>query len=101
MSEVAKYERALRLQRAEAMVRAFQRWGIHLRIVGEDLRWFARVGVVATSDLEELKNRKSEVLTVLRDELRGGIEERAAVLQFDAGLFRAQANRQAMAEATA
>ncbi len=87
------YERALRIQRAEALFRAFHRRGIHLRIVGGNLRWFARVGVVTANDIDELERRKTEVLNILRIELHLRGEERAAVLQFDAGQLRAQADR--------
>jgi len=97
MSDTAMYERALRVQRAEALFRAFHRRGIHLRLVGGSLRWFARVGVITADDLDELERRKPEVLNILRKErhLRG--EERGAVIQFDAGQSRAQVDRQAMA----
>ena len=91
------YERALRIQRAEALFRAFHRRGIHLRIIDNNLRWFARVGVVTANDLDELERRKTEVLKILRKELHNRIEECGAVIQFDAGQSRAQVDRQAMA----
>ena len=69
--------------------------GVRLRVDGEVLRWVAPVGIVTEADLSALRNHKAEVLAILREEERGRIEERAAILQFDAYFSRREAERRA------
>ncbi len=82
----------------EALLDGLHRRGVRFRIDGERLRWFAPVGVVTEADLTALRQHKTEVLAILREEERGRIEERAAILQFDAYLTRREAKRRARNE---
>ncbi len=50
------------------------------------------------ADLSALREHKAEVLAILREEERDRIEERAAILQFDAYLSRREAERRARNE---
>jgi hypothetical protein len=79
----------------ETLINGLHRRGVRLRIDGERLRWFAPVGVVTEADLTALRQHKAEVLAILREEERGRIEERAAILQFDAYFSRREAERRA------
>ncbi len=79
----------------EALLDGLHRRGVRFRIDGERLRWFAPVGVVTEADLSALHEHKAEVLAILREEERDRIEERAAILQFDAYLSRREAERRA------
>ena len=74
------------------------RRGVRLRVDGDRLRWFAPVGVVTEADLSALRNHKAEVLAILREEERDRIEERAAIIQFDAYFSRREAERRARNE---
>ena len=74
------------------------RRGVRLRRNGDRVRWFAPVGVVTEADLAELRRHKAEVLAILREDERDRIEERAAILEFDAGLTRSEADRRARDE---
>jgi hypothetical protein len=69
--------------------------GVRLRIDDVVLRWVAPVGVVTEADLSTLRKHKAEVLAILREEQSDRIEERAAILQFDAYLSRREAERRA------
>jgi hypothetical protein len=82
----------------EALLDGLHRRGVRLRIDGDRLRWFAPVGVVTDADLNALRDHKAEVLAILREEQSDRIEERAAVLQFDAYLSRREAERRARNE---
>ncbi len=83
---------------AETLVVSLHRRGVRLRIDGEVLRWFGPVGVMTDADLSALRGHKSEVLAIIREEDRDRIEERAAILQFDAYLSRREAERRARNE---
>ena len=69
--------------------------GVRFRIDGERLRWFAPVGVVTEADLSALRDHKPEVLAIIREEESDRIEERAAIIQFDAYYSRREAERRA------
>ncbi len=77
----------------QALIDGLHRRGVRLRIDGNRLRWFAPVGVVTEADLSALRKHKAEVLAILRAEQSDRIEERAAILQFDAYLSRREAER--------
>ncbi len=79
----------------EALLDGPHRRGVRFRIDGERLRWFAPVGVVTEADLSALREHKAEVLAILREEQSDRVEERAAILQFDAYLSRREAERRA------
>ncbi len=79
----------------ETLIDGLHRRGVRLRFDGDRLRWFAPVGVVTEADLTALRQHKAEVLAILREEERGRIEERAAILQFDAYFSRREAERRA------
>ncbi len=78
-----------------ALLDRLHRRGVRLRANGDRLRWFAPVGVVTDGDLAELRRHKGEVLAILREDERDRIEERAAIIEFDGGLSRAEAERRA------
>ena len=82
----------------EALLDDLHRRGVRLRIDGERLRWFAPVGVVTEADLSALREHKAEVLVIIREEEADRIEERAAIIQFDAYLSRREAERRARNE---
>ncbi len=81
-----------------ALLDGLHKRGVRLRIDGDRLRWFAPVGVVTEADLSALREHKAEVLAILREAETDRIEERAAILQFDAYLSRREAERRARNE---
>ena len=83
---------------AETLVNDLHRRSVRLRVDGDRLRWFAPVGVVTDADLSALRDHKAEVLAIIREEESDRIEERAAILQFDAYLSRREAERRARKE---
>ena len=82
----------------ETLVNDLHRRGVRLRIDGKVLRWFGPVGVMTEADLSALREHKAEVLAILREKQSNRIEERAAILQFDAYLSRREAERRARNE---
>ncbi len=74
------------------------RSGVRLHIDGDRLRWFAPVGIVTEADLAALREHKPDVLAIIREEQSDALEERAAILQFDAYLSRREAERRARSE---
>ena len=83
---------------ASALIDDLHRRGVRLRIDGEILRWFGPVGVMAESDLSALREHKAEVMAVIREQDADRIEERAAIIEFDAYLSRREAERRARNE---
>ncbi len=83
---------------AAALLDGLHRRGVRLRIDGDRLRWFAPVGVVTEADLNALRDHQAEVLAILREAEIDRIEERAAVLQFDAYFSRRETERRARNE---
>jgi hypothetical protein len=81
-----------------ALIDGMHRRGVRLRINGDMLRWRAPVGVVTETDLSALREHKAEVLAIIREEESDRVEERAAILQFDAYLSRREAERRARDE---
>ncbi len=82
----------------QALLDDLHRRGVRLRFDGERLHWFAPVGVVTEADLSTLREHKAEVLAILREDESDRIEERAAILQFDAYRSRREAERRARNE---
>ncbi len=82
----------------EALLDDLHRRGVRFRIDGERLRWFAPVGVVTEADLSALREHKPEVLAIIREQDADRIEERAAIIQFDAYFSRREAERRARNE---
>ena len=82
----------------ETLIDQLHRRGVRLRLNGERLRWFAPVGVITEADLSALRECKAEVLAILREDERDRIEERAAIIEFDAYLSRREAERRARNE---
>ena len=74
------------------------RRGVRLRVNGDKLHWTAPVGVVTPADLSALREHKAEVLAIIRDEEADRIEERAAIIEFDAYKSRREAERRACNE---
>ena len=83
---------------ATALLDDLHRRGVRLRVDGDRLRWVAPVGVVTEVDLSALRDHKTEVLAIIREEERDRIEERAAIIQFDAYLSQREAERRARNE---
>jgi len=82
----------------ETLVTDLHRRGVRLHVNGDRLRWFAPVGVVTEADLSVLREHKAEVMAILREAESDRIEERSAILQFDAYLSRREAERRARNE---
>lgn len=72
--------------------------GVRFRLNGDRVRWFAPVGVVTEADLAELRRHKAAVQVILCEAERDEIEERAAILEFDAALPRHEAELRAREE---
>ena len=83
---------------AEHLLDRLYRRGIRLRLNGDRVRWFAPAGVMTDADLAALRRHKPEVIAIIREEDRDRIEERAAILEFDARLSRREAERRARDE---
>ncbi len=84
--------------KVETLIDDLHRRGVRLRCDGDRLRWFAPVGVVTEADLSTLRQHKADVLAILREAESDRIEERAAILQFDAYFSRREAERRARNE---
>ena len=82
----------------EALLDGLHRRGVRFRVDGERLRWVAPVGVVTDADLSTLREHKAEVLAILREQDADRIEERAAIIQFDAYFSRREAEKRARNE---
>ena len=76
-----------------ALLDGLHKRGVRLRFDGDRLRWFAPVGVVTEADLSALREHKDAVLAILREAESDRIEERAAIIQFDAHFSRREAER--------
>ncbi len=83
---------------ASAILNNLHRRGVSLRADGDMIRWQAPTGVMTEADLSALRQSKPEVLAILREAESDRIEERAAILQFDAYLSRREAERRARDE---
>jgi len=83
---------------AKSILDRLYRRGVRFRVDGEKVRWIARAGAMTDADLAALRRHKAEILEILREELRDRIEERAAILEFDAYLSRRDADRRARQE---
>ncbi len=82
----------------ETHIDGLRRRGVRIHVNGDRLRWVAPVGVVTEADLSALREHKAEVMAILRESESDRIEERAAILQFDAYLSRREAERRARNE---
>ena len=82
----------------ETLIDGLHRRGVRLRVDGDRLRWRAPVGVMTEADLAALREHKPDVLAIIREEQSDALEERAAILQFDAYLSRREAERRARSE---
>ncbi len=82
----------------DSLINDLHRRGVRLHVNGDRLCWFAPVGVVTDADLSTLREHKAEVLAIIREEQSDRIEERAAIIQFDAYLSRREAERRARNE---
>ncbi len=83
---------------AQTILEGLHRRGVRFSVNGDKLRTRGPVGVVTQDDLSALREHKAEVLAILREEESDRIEERAAILQFDAYLSRREAERRARYE---
>ncbi len=82
----------------QTLLDGLHRRGARFSVDGDRLRWVAPVGVMTEADLSALRHSKPEVLAIIREEESDRIEERAAILQFDAYFSRREAERRARAE---
>ena len=80
---------------ASAILDGLHRRGVQLRADGGLIRWQAPTGVMTEADLSALRHSKPEVLAIIREEESDRIEERAAIIQFDAYYSRREAERRA------
>ena len=69
---------------AQALIDELHKRGVRLRVNGDKLCWSAKAGIVTEADLSTLRKQKPEVLAILREQDADQIEERAAIIQFDA-----------------
>ena len=83
---------------AAAILDDLHRRGVRFRVNGDRLRWRAPEGVVTEADLSALRENKPEVLAIIREQDADGIEERAAIIEFDAYFSRREAERHARNE---
>ena len=83
---------------AAVILDGLHRRGVRFRINGDTIRWRAPVGVMTEADLSALRQHKAEAMAIVREEEHDRIEERSAILQFDAYLSRREAERRARNE---
>ncbi len=80
---------------AETLLDGLHRRGARFSVDGDRLRWVAPVGVMTEADLSALRHSKPEVLAIIREQDADRIDERAAIIQFEAYLSRREAERRA------
>ncbi len=83
---------------AETLIDDLHRRGVRLHVNGDRLRWFGPVGVMTEADLSALREHKANVLAIIREQDADQIEERSAIIQFDAYFSRREAERRARDE---
>ena len=83
---------------AQTILDTLHRRGVTFRIDGDTVRMRGPVGVVTPADLEVLREHKAEAMAIIRDEESDRIEERGAIIQFDAFKSRRDAERLARNE---
>ena len=74
--------------------------GVFLRMDGDRLKAYGQESAIARL-LPTLKAHREELKAILSEEEREFYEERAAIAEFDGGLSRTDAERQAMQEVRA
>ena len=83
---------------AQTVLDKLYRRGVRFRVDGDKLRTRGPVGAVTPSDLAALREHKAEAMAIVRDEESDRIEERAAIIEFDAYFSRREAERRARNE---
>ena len=83
---------------ASAILDGLHRRGVRFRTNGDRLRWRAPEGVMTEAVISELREHKTEAMTIVREQERDQFEERAAIIQFDAYFSRREAERRARNE---
>ena len=83
---------------ASAILDGLHRRGVRFSINGDRLHWRAPSGVMTDADLSALREHKAEAMAIVREQDADRIEERAAIIQFDAYLSRREAERRARNE---
>ena len=83
---------------AAAILDDLHKRGVRFRVKGEKLRWRAPEGVMTEAVISELRDHKAEAMAIVGEQEADGIEERAAIIQFDAYFSRRQAERRARNE---
>lgn len=87
------------IDRALALMIVAERQGVRFRLDGEAGVTMCDPRRALTPELlAELQRHKAEIASLLEEARRDAIEERAAILDFDAGLSRREAERRAQAE---
>ena len=84
--------------KAHSLIDDLHKRGVRHCANGDKLHWSANAGIVNEADLTALRENKVEVLAILREQDADQIEERAAIIQFDAYLSRREAERRARNE---
>ncbi len=83
---------------AQTILDRLHRRGVSFSVNGDKLRTRGPVGAVTQADLEVLREHKAEAMAIIRDEKADRIEERGAIIQFDAFKSRREAELLARSE---
>ncbi len=83
---------------AQTILDGLHKRGVSFSVTGDKLRTRGPVGVVTQADLAALREHKAEAMAIVRDEESDRIEERAAIIEFDAYFSRREAERRARNE---
>ena len=76
---------------AQAILDTLHRRGVSFSVNGDTLRTRGPVGAVTQADLDVLRKHKAEAMAIIRDEESDRIEERGAIIEFDAFKSRREA----------
>ena len=85
------------MERALALMIAAERQGVRFYLHGGAPHYRDPRGALTPELLAALRRHRAEIAAILREAQADAAEERAAILEFDAGLSRAEAERRARA----
>ena len=83
---------------AQTILDSLHRRGVSFSVNGDKLLMRGPVGVMTDADLSALRQHKAEAMAIIRDEESDRIEERGAIIEFDAFKSRRDAERLARNE---
>ena len=78
---------------AQTILDSLHQRGVSFSVNGDTLRTRGPVGAVTRADLDVLRKHKAEAMAIIRDEESDRIEERGAIIEFDAFKSRRDAER--------